>query len=61
MLLLDEQTFDVAGQIDLSPPRKLMLDIKSVDQLAKIRTAPGDQVKILASRLACRGHRVWRD
>jgi calcineurin-like phosphoesterase family protein len=46
MLLLDEQTFHVVDEIKLSPPRKLMLEIKSIDDLAKVRIRPGDQVKI---------------
>jgi hypothetical protein len=46
MLLLDEQTFHVVDEIKLSPPRKLMLEIKSIDDLAKVRIRQGDQVKI---------------
>lgn len=46
MLLIDEQTLDVVKQIDLAPPRKLMVDIHSVDQLTRIRARRGDQVKI---------------
>jgi hypothetical protein len=46
MLLVDEETFAIVDEIVLDPPRKLMLDIKSLDDLAQVQTRPGDQVKL---------------
>jgi calcineurin-like phosphoesterase family protein len=49
MLLLND-SFDIAEEIILSPPRKLMVDISSIDDLLKIRVRKGDQVKL---RVTC--------
>jgi len=46
MLMLDEETYEIVGEIPLSPPRKLMLDIRSIEDLAAYGPRPGDQVKI---------------
>lgn len=51
MLLVDETTYDIVEEIPLSPPRKLMLDISSAADLAKVRVGAGDQVRV---RLNCR-------
>lgn len=51
MLLLDEQTCAIAGQIDLPGPRKLMANIKSLDDLKGLTVSSGDQIKI---RLNCK-------
>lgn len=50
MLLIDEISYDIVEEIALSPPRKLLLDIKSAADLSKHRPQPGDQVRV---RLNC--------
>ena len=52
MLLVDEDSFEVVEEIILDPPRKWMIDIRSVADLEKFRQMRrGDQVKL---RLSCR-------
>jgi hypothetical protein len=50
ILLLDEDTFLIMEEIKLTPPRKLMVDIRDIEGLEKIRVRQGDQVKI---RFSC--------
>jgi hypothetical protein len=45
MLLLNE-AYDIALQIPLDGPKKLMLTISSIDELAQVQVRPGDQVKL---------------
>jgi hypothetical protein len=45
MLLLD-QNFDIALEIPLRPPRKLMVDITNVRDLLNLKIGRGDQVKL---------------
>lgn len=50
MLLIDETDYEVVEEIPLSPPRKLLLDIKSIHDLSRHRPRAGDQVRL---RLNC--------
>lgn len=50
MLVIDENTFEIVHEIITSPPRRLMLDVKSIDDLLKIKVVDGDQAKI---RFSC--------
>jgi hypothetical protein len=45
MLVLNEM-FDIAHEIQLSPPRKIVLEISDVHDLLKAKVNPGDQVVI---------------
>ena len=50
MLLLDENTFDIMEVIELTPPQKRMIDIRSAADLDKLHNIrPGDQIKIRLS------------
>ena len=60
MLLLDKQTLDVAGQIDLSPPHKLMLGHQVGRPTGQDQTTRGDQVKIRFHGLPAQGYPVWQ-
>ena len=55
MVLLDDRTFDIALEIPLTPLRKFMLDITSVDELRHLNVRHGDQVKI---RFQCPPSRI---
>ena len=55
MVLLDERTFDITLEIPLTPLRKFMLDITSVDELRHLNVRHGDQVKI---RFQCPPSRI---
>ena len=46
MLLIDEETFAIAEEIELDPMHKLMIDITDPVQLLRLKVSPGDQVKI---------------
>lgn len=46
MLVVNDVDFDIVAEIKLNPPRKLMLTIRSMDDLARLKVRKGDQVRL---------------
>jgi hypothetical protein len=56
LLVIDPATYDIAHEVKLDPPRKLLLELTDISQLQTVRVRPGDQVKI---RFNCRTTDDW--
>lgn len=46
LLLLSEDTFEIAEEIALQPPRKRVLEVSSLDEVRLLAAQTGDQVRI---------------
>jgi len=46
MLLLDEVDFSIVGEVELTPPRKRVLTLTSLQDLETVEVTSGDQVRI---------------